>query len=101
MIIIPCQVSSLLTGYRWVTNLTESFRKADLEVVSDETLSSPDHLQPISSLSWIIGIEEHRYRQTEAGELERLQEQLMEEAKAGAFMDVKYTLVVGRKRLEG
>jgi hypothetical protein len=72
-----------------------------VEVVSDETLSSPDHLQPVSSLSWVLGIEEYRYRQIEIGELERLQEQLMVEAKAGAFVDVKYTLVVGRKPSEG
>jgi hypothetical protein len=78
-------------------NLGNLFRKQDMEVVSDETLSCPDQFQPIAAQSWMAGIEEYRYQQMEAGQLEQLQKQLLEEAQGGAFVDVKYTLVIGRK----
>jgi hypothetical protein len=53
------------------------------------------------SLTWVLGIEEYHYRQETGDELKALQKQVMDEAKAGAFVDMKYTLVVGRKPLEG
>jgi hypothetical protein len=101
MNLLPSPGSYPLIRCRWVTHLAKSFQKADMKVVADETLSSPDHLQPISSLSWVLGIEEYHYQQEKGDELRLLQKQLMDEAKAGAFVDMKYTLVVGRKPLEG
>ena len=60
-------------------------------------MANPDHYQPIASQSWLAGIEEYLHQQEKGGELERFQKQLVAEARAGAFVDVKYTLVVGRK----
>jgi hypothetical protein len=101
MVPVPRLGSDSLIEYRWVTNLADSFRRANMEVISDERLGSPDHLQPISSLTWVLGIEEYHYQQETGDELKALQKQVMDEAKAGAFVDMKYTLVVGRKPLEG
>ncbi|KAF2706115.1 S-adenosyl-L-methionine-dependent methyltransferase [Pleomassaria siparia CBS 279.74] len=85
------------SSYEWVMNLASLFRKQNMEVIADETLSNPDQYQPIASQSWLVGIEEYLYQQKEGGQLEQLQKQLMEEAQGGAFVDVKYTLVLGRK----
>jgi hypothetical protein len=86
--------------YRWVVNLAQVLRDQGAEVVSDETLANPDHFQPLASQSWLAGFEEYVYAQQYRGKLEELQRQLHDEAKAGAFVDVKYTLVVGRKTTE-
>jgi hypothetical protein len=78
-------------------NLSKVFAKNGLEVVADDTLGNPDHYQMVAQQSWLAGIQEYAYQQEQGDQLEAFQKQLVEEAEAGAFVDVKYTLVVGRK----
>ncbi|KAF2246152.1 S-adenosyl-L-methionine-dependent methyltransferase [Trematosphaeria pertusa] len=84
------------SSYDWVINLSRTFTEHNLEVIVDETLSTPDRYQPIATQSWLAGLQEYRY-QEQGSQLEEYQKQLIQEAKAGAFVDVKYTLLVGRK----
>lgn len=78
-------------------NLSKLFATKGLEVLADETLENPDHYQLIAQQSWLAGIQEYAYQQEQGDQLEAFQKQLIGETEAGALVDVKYTLVVGRK----
>jgi hypothetical protein len=80
-------------------NLSKLFAQNELEVIADDILSNPDRYQPVASQSWLAGIQEYAYQQAQGDHLETFQKQLVEEAEAGAFVDVKYSLVVVRKRV--
>ncbi|KAJ4286480.1 hypothetical protein N0V90_013180 [Kalmusia sp. IMI 367209] len=86
------------SSYEWVMKLSKLFVESGLEVVADDTLGNLDHYQTVAQQSWLAGIQEYAYQQMQGDELEAFQKQLIIETEAGAFVDVKYTLVVGRKR---
>jgi hypothetical protein len=79
-------------------NLSQLLAQNGLEVIADDKLNNPDRYQPVASQSWLAGIQEYSYQQAQGDQLESFQKQLIEEAEAGAFVDVKYSVVVGRKR---
>lgn len=80
-------------------SLSKLFSTTELDVIAEETLGNPGHYQPLAQQSWLAGIQEYVYQQDQGDQLEAFQKQLVEETEAGAIVDVKYTLVVGRKRL--
>ena len=68
-----------------------------MQVLVAETLTKPDRYQPLAMQSWLAGIEEYRFREESGEGLAAFQEQLVKEARAGAYVDVKFTLVVARQ----
>jgi hypothetical protein len=92
-------VEVLLTwvAHSWTENLAKFFKEQNLEVVHDETLSNPDIYQPVTMQTLLLVYEQFHLQQPEGSPLKQLQQQLRKEAQAGAFVNIGYKLVVGRK----
>lgn len=80
------------TPRRWVHALAQLYEDHGLQVVAEDRHESPDYYMPIAAQATITGSLERG----DSGAEEHAN-QLREEYKAGAMVDVVWTCVVGRK----
>lgn len=62
--------------------------------MKEEKYKNPPHLQPIAAQTMLLGMAEHAHH---SPGVEALQEKVAKENKEGAFVDMQWTCVVGRK----
>lgn len=78
----------------WVHALPQMLEKHGLEVVAEDKHHNPDYYQPIAAQTVLLGLAEYLYMNPSA---ELYQEELAKEHAGGTFVDVTWSVVVGRK----
>ncbi|KAF2654305.1 S-adenosyl-L-methionine-dependent methyltransferase [Lophiostoma macrostomum CBS 122681] len=82
------------SSYDWINDLPGTFKRNGLDVEVVEKHRTPDHFQPVGAQTVLMGIGE--YLHSDAS-MAVYQEALSEEHARGAFVDLTWTCVVGRK----
>ncbi|OJD19772.1 hypothetical protein AJ78_00271 [Emergomyces pasteurianus Ep9510] len=81
----------------WVHGLAQLLEEQKLQVEVKEQYENPDYYLPIMAQSHLAGLDEYIYQKKEDNAIEKFQEQLAAEFKAGTFVDISYIYVVARK----
>jgi hypothetical protein len=81
----------------WVHGLADLLREQKLDIKANDRFENKDHWQPIAGQSHLAGLEEYISRQPGRGLEQSYLEELAKELAGGAFADVAYIWVVGRK----
>ncbi|KAF2187591.1 S-adenosyl-L-methionine-dependent methyltransferase [Zopfia rhizophila CBS 207.26] len=84
------------SSYDWVHALPQLFEEHNLHVEAEDRHENPDHYMPVAAQSTFLGQSEY-FR--EHPEVEKHSDQLAAEFATGAFVDVTWTCVLGRKRI--
>ena len=82
------------TPHSWINDLPSTFTRNGLSVITAEHHKNPDHFQPIGAQTVLMGLGEYLYSDAS---IANYQEALSEEHAKGAFVDLTWTCVVGRK----
>ncbi|KAF1846859.1 S-adenosyl-L-methionine-dependent methyltransferase [Cucurbitaria berberidis CBS 394.84] len=84
------------SSYNWVHALPKLFESYKLQVIAEDRHENPDYYMQVVAQSMFLGQLEHF---GSAPGVEEQAEQLQDEFRSGAMVDVVWTCVVGRKAL--